>query len=114
MNNKSTRVFLEHILESIDLILDYTEEEDLESFLQSRPLQDAVIRRFEIIGEAVKNLPGNFRREHDQIEWKKIAGMRDVLIHKYFGVELKITWRVVENRLPKLKKQIEKILKDCI
>ena len=100
MKDKKPEVFLEHILESINLIIEYTENKNLDDFLKFDILQDAVIRRFEIMGEAVKNLPKDLRKEHDHIPWREIAGMRDILIHKYFGVELKTTWKVIDNRLP--------------
>jgi len=76
---KDPEVFLAHILESIDLIEGYSEGKTREEFVESLQLQDAIIRRIEIIGEAVKNLPEDFKRDHPEIAWQKIAGMRDVL-----------------------------------
>jgi len=70
------------------------------------------LRRLEVIGEAVKNLPLDFREKYPNIDWKKIAGLRDVLIHAYFGVSLERIWVIVKDDLPDLKKKIKKILDD--
>jgi len=103
---KDPEVFLAHILESIDLIEVYSEGKTMEEFVESPQLQDAIIRRIEIIGEAVKNLPEDFRRDHPEIAWQKIAGMRDVLIHQRFGVDLALAWDVIQSDIPDLKLKI--------
>ena len=105
-------IFLEHILESIELIEEYIENIDKDSFIKSKNIQDSVIRRLEIIGEAAKNLPFDFREKYNSIEWNKIAGMRDVLIHHYFGVDLKLIWNLIKKDIPKLKQEIQSILED--
>jgi len=99
---KDPKMFLQHILESIELIQEYTGNKDMEDFLDDKQLQDSVIRRIEIIGEAVKNLDHEIRERYPDIPWKDIAGMRDIIIYGYFGVEPDIVWRVKENDLPKL------------
>jgi len=106
------REFLEHILESILLIEEYTKGITKEKFLGSNALQDMVLRRLEIIGEAAKNLRPEFKKNHDFIEWKKIAGLRDVIIHNYFGVDLDLTWEIIEKNLIKLKNDITAIIRE--
>lgn len=104
------RVFLEHIRESIVLIEKYTTGVEQERFLEDLQIQDSVYRRLEIIGEAVKNLPADFRSRHESIPWKRIAGLRDVLIHQYFGVDARLTWSLIQEGLPAFKRQIEVLL----
>lgn len=103
---KNPEIFLQHILESITEIEKYTHKFTQTTFFQTTQTQDAVVRRLEIIGEAVKNLPTAFKNKNPHIPWKKIAGMRDVLIHDYFGVDLKLIWKIVKKEIPKLKEQI--------
>lgn len=103
---KDPKIFLEHILDCISDIEDYTSKQTRISFSKNKMMQDAVIRKIEIIGEAVKNLPLNFRKKYSKIEWKQIAGMRDILIHEYFGVNQNLVWNTVIKDLPKLKHQI--------
>jgi len=106
---KDPKVFIEHILECINLIKDYTKDTEKEKFLVSKQLQDAVIRRIEIIGEAVKNVPQAIKDKSTSIPWKRIASMRDILVHEYFGVDIELTWKVVKTELAELEKQILKI-----
>ncbi|MCX9011167.1 MAG: DUF86 domain-containing protein [Candidatus Methanoperedens sp.] len=106
---KDPEIFLGHILESILLIEDYTKNKTYHDFLNSTQLQDSIIRRIEIVGEAVKNLPEDFKSNYPEIPWKKIAGMRDVLIHEYFGIDLELTWEVVQHDIPNLKRDILRI-----
>ena len=111
---KDISVFIQDILESIKLIEDYAKGATKEEFLDkddNLQMKDAIIRRLEIIGEAVKNIPDNFKEEHSNIPWKQISGMRDILIHEYFGVNLERVWKTAKEDLPKLKEAISKILK---
>ena len=103
---KDPQVYLAHIRDSIKMIREYTKE-GRDVFFVDRKTQDAVIRNLEIIGEAVKLLPADMTARHDSVPWKSIAGMRDQLIHHYFGVDLKLVWGVVESRLDELDKVIQ-------
>ena len=107
--NKDPQVYLAHIRDAIALIREYTVEGE-DAFYRDHKTQDAVIRNLEIIGEAVKQLPAELTGRHESIPWKDIAGMRDRLIHHYFGVNLKMVWGVVENRLGELEAVVNKEL----
>ncbi|MCH8024418.1 MAG: DUF86 domain-containing protein [Candidatus Marinimicrobia bacterium] len=103
---RDMRVYLQDIWESILAAEEYTRGLTKEEFLNNRQVQDAVIRRLEVIGEAVKYLSGEFKSKYPEIAWAKIAGLRDVLIHQYFGINLKRVWEVVKTDLPLLKKDL--------
>jgi uncharacterized protein with HEPN domain len=107
---KDPKIFLSHILESIEYIEKDTKGLDRDDFLENRTIQDAVMRRLEIIGEAVKNLPADFKKKNNFIPWQKIAGMRDFLIHEYFGVNVDLVWQTIKKDLTKLKTQLVKLL----
>lgn len=105
------RVYLQHILDAIRKIESYVAV-GREVFLRDSHWHDAVIRQLEIIGEATKRLSSGFRDQHGETPWRRIAGLRDVLIHGYFGVDLEAVWGITQERLPSLKTQIEAILPD--
>jgi uncharacterized protein with HEPN domain len=109
--NKDIRVYIEDILECIEKIEKYTKIDE-DDFFENDQVQDAVLRRLEIIGEAVKNVPQDFRDKHPEIPWRKIAGMRDVIIHEYSGVNLERVWKVAKEDLVGLKGKILNIKKD--
>ena len=106
---KDPRVYLAHILECAQKIERYTKGGE-RKFLKDTMTQDAVIRNFEIIGEAAKRVPETYRKRHLQIPWRLMAGFRDVLIHAYEGVDLKRVWRIAREDLPRVKAAVEKIL----
>lgn len=109
---KDLEIFLGHIRESIEEIENYTGGMLKKDFLKSRKTQDAVIRRIEIIGEAVKNLPRDFKERHREIPWREIAGMRDQLIHGYFGIDMNVVWKTVKKDIPELKQEIGGLLEN--
>jgi uncharacterized protein with HEPN domain len=107
---KDPEVFLRHILSAALDIENHIRKIALNAFLDDLKTQDAVIRKLEIIGEAVRNLPSSFRERHANIPWREIAGMRDKLAHDYFGVDLFTVWNMAGHDVPLLKRQIHKIL----
>lgn len=107
--SKDPRVYLAHILECIQKIERFTAGER-ERFLADELVQDAVLRNFEVIGEAAKRLDDAYRAAHPEIPWRSLAGLRDVLIHQYEGVDLERVWGFVERDLPGLKRAIAGLL----
>jgi uncharacterized protein with HEPN domain len=112
MSKREVRVFLNDMLGAIQKIERYTEGKSSKEFLSDDLLLDAVFRNLEVIGEASKNIPMNFRKKYPEVEWRKVAGLRDILIHQYFGIDYDILSDIVKNKIPKLKEQIERILSE--
>ncbi|HEX2162685.1 MAG TPA: DUF86 domain-containing protein [Thermoanaerobaculia bacterium] len=108
MSSRS-EAWLDDVLEAIRRIQTYVSGETRDSFLGTLMVQDAVLRNLEIVGEAAKRLPPEVRARAPEIDWRKVAGLRDVLIHDYAAVDLEIVWDVIENRLPQLERAAERL-----
>jgi uncharacterized protein with HEPN domain len=102
---RDAAVFLDDIVEACDKISRYTSDFTLEQFRQDEKTIDAVLRNLEVIGEAAKNVPDEMRSKIG-VDWKRMAGLRDVLIHEYFGIDLEIIWDIVENKVPTLRREV--------
>lgn len=104
--SKSIIEFLNHILDELSFLERKTASVTEEQFMCDEVLERACARSMEIIGEAVKQVPNSYRKEHPEIDWKSFAGLRDKLIHHYFGVDYALVWDVIKNELPDLKKKL--------
>lgn len=111
---KDVVIYLDDITESIERIHQYIHGKTFQDFDDDLVTQDAVARRLEIVGEAVKHLPLSIRKAYPEIQWKQIAGMRDILIHEYAGVSVKTIWNTVKKNLNHLRKTIQKIKKEIV
>ena len=106
--------YLMHIVEAIDRIETYIAGMGYKDFLKNQMAQDATIRQLEIIGEAVKRISKELKETYQHIPWRDIAGMRDKLIHDYFGIDVEIVWETLKRDIPTLKEEIKKIVsKEC-
>ena len=110
--SKESIIFIEHIINNIEDIENFTRNIRKEDFLKNKEKQNAIIRSLEIIGEAVKNLPPTITNKYPSIPWKDIAGTRDKITHHYFGVDLELIWKTIQENIPELKQEILKIKKD--
>ncbi len=109
---KDYKTYLDDIDQAIGKIRRYTAGLTVELLANDEKTLDAVIRNLEVIGEAVKNVPEDIRQQYPETEWRKIAGLRDILIHRYFGIDTEIIWDIIQNKLPTLANQIRQILAD--
>jgi len=98
--------YLRHILAEVDYLIDGAAEIERDDFLSDETLKRAFVRSIEIIGEATKHVPETFRQAHPEFEWRAMAGMRDRLIHGYFGVDYELVWDVVVNKIPALRNSL--------
>ena len=108
---RNYELYLKDILSAIESIEKFVKDMDFEKFERDDKTSSAVIRKFEIIGEATKNILDDIREKYPNIPWKEMAGMRDRLIHSYFGVDYKLVWETIQERLPELKPMLEDIIK---
>ena len=112
MAQRNLKLYLEDILDAILAIESYMNNVSERQFELNIEKQDAVIRRLEIIGEAAKKIPEDVRNSNSSIPWRQMAGMRDILIHEYYGVSVGMIWKVATSDIPKLKLEIEQMIKD--
>ena len=110
----SPRELIRHILDEIDYILSQIPNTDFDSFVKNATLKRAFVRSIEIIGEASKKLPEDVKSKQPDIEWRKVAGMRDRLIHDYFGVDYTIVWDVATTKLPDLREKLQSLLETIV
>ena len=111
MSERSTEVLLEDIRECLDKIFSYTQGMEEKQFVENDLVADAVLRNIEVIGEACSKLPDAFIAAHPDVEWRKIIGMRNRLIHGYFGTSLKLVWQIIQLNLPELQKKLNQLCK---
>lgn len=109
---KDDKAFIKHILDEIDFIIKETKDITYENLIKDEVLKRALLRSLEVIGEATKNLSEGFRNKYSNIKWKELAGLRDKLIHQYFGVNWNRVWDVIKNLIPPLKDELKKVLED--
>ena len=114
MSKKSDLIFVEHVLESIEAIEEFSKEMTKEKLAVNRLNRNAIIRELEIIGEAVKNISDTTKERYKSVLWREIAGTRDKMIHHYFGIDLEIVWDIIKIELPILKKEMLKIKEEMI
>ena len=100
MSERDLGVYLGHIVMAMDAIAEYIMGMRDEDFFNDRKTQDAVIRNCEIIGEAIKHVPDDYRAQHPEVDWRGLAGLRDVLIHQYFGVDYVVVWQIAVSECP--------------
>jgi uncharacterized protein with HEPN domain len=105
------KLYLKDILAAIESIERFVEGMDLEQFQADDKTASAVMRKFEIIGEAAKQIPDDIRQSYPQVPWKEMAGMRDKLVHFYFGIDYRLVWQTIKERFPQVKPNIQKILR---
>lgn len=107
---KSDRIYILHMIDSMDQISEYTDQISMAEFKENRLIQDAVVRNFEIVGEAAKKVSIQTKKKFPHIPWKNMAGMRDKLIHNYMGVDLDAVWKTIEDIVPSMRKKLDEVV----
>ncbi len=110
MSERKQLLYLFDIKDSIDAIFEFVKDLDFNDFMNDRKTRSAVIREFEVIGEAVKNLPDDIKNEYNEIQWRDIVDFRNLLTHQYFGIDFEIVWNTIKNDLPLLNKTVKTII----
>ncbi len=110
MKKRDYKLFIKDTISAMDSIEEFVGDMVLDDLEADEKTSSAVIRKFEIIGEAVKHIPNKIRKEHKDIQWKSMAGMRDRLIHAYFGIDYNLVWAAIKTEIPKLKPKLKKLL----
>ena len=110
MSNREPKLLIGDILDSAEKIKEYTANLSFDDFLEDSKTVDAVIRNFEIIGEAARRLPKDFKKSYSSVNWSRIIGFRNRIVHDYFGIDYKIVWRIIKNNLDQLIKDLSSIL----
>ncbi|MCZ7395324.1 MAG: DUF86 domain-containing protein [Candidatus Methanoperedens sp.] len=110
--NRDYKLFVKDILDAIDKIDEFIGKMEYGEFIKDDKTATAVVKKIEIIGEAIKNIPRDVRAKYNSIPWRDIVGMRNKITHNYFGIDYEIVWKVVKEKLPALKIQVEQVLKE--
>ncbi len=111
-NRISDKIRMQHILDSISEIESYTQGASFSGFMQNSMMRFACIKQLEIIGEAAARLTGQIKQKYSKIHWREIIGLRNILIHEYFGVDEQIVWEIIQNDLPEFKKELEVVINE--
>lgn len=108
--SRDYKLYLQDMLEAVEKIEGYLEGISFQQFTEDDMRRDAVLRNLEIVGEATKNLPPTLREKYSAMDWRKVAGLRDIVIHAYFKIDNNIVWDIVQNKLPELRRYVALIL----
>ena len=114
MPKRDWTLFLKDIETHSKKIRSYTKDFSIQEFFKDSKTYDAVMRNIQIIGEAIKHLPADVRKKYTSVDWKKAAGLRDIVVHEYFGINRDIIWDVIQNKIPELEREVKMILKDIM
>lgn len=109
MSERSYRLYLNDILDSIKKIENYTGDLSYKDFIENDMIRDAVLRNLEVIGEAAKSIPDEVRDQYPDVPWRRIVGLRNIVIHEYFGVDFENIWKIIKDNIPEVKPYIEQI-----
>ena len=109
MSKRSARVLVDDMWEAMERVEQYTANMSQEAFLRDPRTSDAVVRNFEIIGEAANQLPADFKQQHADVEWIKIVGLRHRIVHDYFDIDLQLVWQILQKDLPTFKAKLQRL-----